>query len=143
MTIGYYAPETVECADGINYNNEADNFAAGLVAAQLVTGSEIFAENVDSSHIDLLKLEQKRLAFVRDLLGRYKGVKDDEVQLVTSLLAASPIARATAQQALRKMAEIAGEDRADDDDVHHTPPTPYREPTYDQNDNENMVDSIK
>ena len=101
MTDGYAAPEACSADDGTHYAREADNFNAGLVLCELITGNELFATNADVlSAVSKLRLEKKRRAFVESAL-KGTDVAEHEINLITSLLAASPVVRAKSHQALK------------------------------------------
>ena len=138
MTDGYASPEALK---GLPYSREADNFNAGLILAELVVGEEIFDSNetimATARH---LQLDKPRRDYVQKLLGAYTDVARYEVDLVTSLLAANPSARATSSQALRALCEATG---AADAQRNAYFGAVYCEPMYDFEDHASMCVVLK
>ena len=102
MTEGYLPPETL-VGKGSGYRIEADNFAIGLILCELITGKELIPEGKIHGEFKKLKLEKSRKQLLEKSLGDQEDVSSNELDVICSLLAAHPAARATSHQALKML----------------------------------------
>eukprot|EP01060_Flectonema_neradi_P035572 TRINITY_DN6588_c0_g2_i2.p1 TRINITY_DN6588_c0_g2~~TRINITY_DN6588_c0_g2_i2.p1 ORF type:complete len:397 (+),score=63.92 TRINITY_DN6588_c0_g2_i2:339-1529(+) len=135
MTEGYLPPETL-VGKGAGYRIEADNFSVGLILYETITGRELIPEGKLHGEFKKLRLERNRRSLLAKALADQEGVTSDEMEIICSLLAAHPAARATSHQAYKMIVP----------NVEDDPPKPtvlYNEPVYSIDDCDEMKLIIK